>query len=387
MKSSGFRPLLIAAIICAALFLSIESISFLAGRLLISKWKMFGVPQPIDGSNEISLSAGRDPEVGWPGPGEYGGRTIDRTGSRRSPTFPDPVKQPSCVSFYGDSLIRGTEVEESEAMSELLSRRFGCRFASYGYGGYGTDQSLIRYKRNRMEAPQLVVLGFGSENIMRNLTRNRDLVSYHAAGAMKPRFVTDKQGGIKLIPRPQLTLEEYLRSVWRASPPLVLDHESFQPGGPAGATNLEFPFTLAVLRNLGDFRMKAFFAGEPAWKQFFEPEHRLQGLEVTASIMKRFTDIAKERGQKSLILLFPNPEDYEYFEKTGQWVSQPLEDALELAGIEVVALGPLFIKHLEGKPYRENDLFVPTGKGHYNILSNKLMADWLEPRIREMTSL
>jgi hypothetical protein len=383
MTTSKAKRLQVFLAVIVVSILGLEVFSFLVGQVLISSWKMFESPKPIAGVElDSSFPFARDPDVGWPSPHEYGSAAIDRTGSRPSPTFPDSTKYPSCVSFYGDSLMQGGEIADDEVLSDLLSRRFKCRVANYAMGGYGTDQSMIRFLRNSREDPAIVVLGFGSENIMRNLTRNRDLLGYKAWGALKPRYVLSIEGELQLIPIPKLNLEEYRRNIWLANPPLILEHENFHPGGRAGAVRLEFPYSIAILKNLGDFRMKAYFAGEPPWQQFFSPDHPLKGLQITVEIMKHFAAVAKERGQIPLILLFPIPGDFEYFEKTGRWPTQPLVDMLKVEGVDALWLGPFFNGNLDGRTYQE--LFVPTGGGHFNAAAHVLIANWLKARFQQL---
>ena len=88
-------------------------------------------------------------------------------------------------------------------------------------------------------------LGFHTDDVLRNLTRIRDLQNYESWYALKPRFVLNPQQELELVPIPDLTEEQYLRVTGIRGELLPLENENFQPGGPGGAVNLKFPYTIS----------------------------------------------------------------------------------------------------------------------------------------------
>ena len=90
-----------------------------------------------------------------------------------------------------------------------------------------------------------------SDDVIRNLTRNRDLLNGARYYAYKPRFILDESGEIERVPIPELSRDDHLRFIGETSPQLDLEHETFHIGGPAGATALSFPFSVSLIRNLG----------------------------------------------------------------------------------------------------------------------------------------
>ena len=183
----------------------LELTCYAFGLFLQKHGKMYTPPQTPEGNVELSYDtylAQRDPMLGWPSPSEFGGARFDETGARRLPGMPDTA--PSRVSLYGDSFTFGDEVDYEHAWGNLLAHKLGCRVANYGVGGYGSDQAYLRFCKNTNDQSVVVILGHLSENILRNLTRDRDLLNYSRYCALKPRFVLDAHGELQLLELPNL---------------------------------------------------------------------------------------------------------------------------------------------------------------------------------------
>jgi hypothetical protein len=355
-----------------------ETASFFVGKALQSKWVMFAVPiQPkgrhLDYEEYLNI---RDPEVGWPYPQEFGNKRYDASGAFRTPAFPDP-KQPSCLSIYGDSFARSNS-EPSEAWSNLLAVNLRCRVANYGVGGYGSDQALVRFRKNEDDESPVVMLTHLPENITRNLTRNRDLLTYVRWFAYKPRFVLEN-GTLEHIPIPSLSREEHLRFIGEESPQLELEHESFYPGGPAGAMALKFSYILSMLRNLSDFRLRARLAGRPVHAEFYAKGHELQGMEITKEIFKTFLKEAEARGKTPLVMLFAGKEDIEHFIETKEWYHGPLQDALIKGGAPVLDFGERLVEYVGNR--NPGELFDHTG--HYTSEGDEVVAEFVYRALEE----
>src|SRR5262249_34346857 len=166
----------------------------------------------------------RDPLVGWPFPDQYGGKLFNSTGARPSPAFPDTTPETAQISLYGDSFTQSPNSDE-DAWGNVLARLSGRRVANYGQGGDGTDPAFLRYRRNARDKAAVVVLSHVTEDILRNLTRDRDLILYETWFAYKPRFVLGENGALELVQIPSLTEEEHLRLEGAASPRFDLEHE------------------------------------------------------------------------------------------------------------------------------------------------------------------
>jgi hypothetical protein len=277
------------------------------------------------------------------------------------------------VSLYGDSFVFGDEVDDEHAWANLLAHKLGVRIANYGVGGYGTDQAFLRFRANTGDTSSVVVLGHLSENILRVLTRDRDLLNYSRYYALKPRFVLDEHGTLRLLPLPELSEDEYLRSVALKSPLLAIEDETFQPGGPAGACSFEFPFTLSLVRSFGDFRLRAALHGRPEYAAFYDPQSPLRGVALTATILETFTREAKERGKRPIVLILPTRGDILWVRKTGSWTYGPLLEELAKRRIDVLDFGPRLNEYIGA-----HDVFAFfKTRAHYSEATSSVLADFM----------
>jgi hypothetical protein len=374
----GLRRLV--ALLC--LLVSAEAAAYVGGRVLQRKWCMYGVPklpaERIQTTYEDYLRR-RDPEVGWPLPEQLGGKLFDAYGARPSPAFSDTTPETSQVSLYGDSFTQSACSDE-DAWGNVLARTSGLRVSNFGQGGYGTDQAFLRYRRNVRDHSTFVVLGHLSEDILRNLTRYRDLLTYEMFYAYKPRFVLGADGGLELVPIPKLSADEHERFIGAKGPRFELEHESFAPGGPAGATLLRFPYTVALARNFGDFRMRARLARRPSWAEFYAPGHPLHGLEITAGICRAFVAEARRRGQRPIVLLLPNKEELLRFRAKGETYYRPLADALASSGVDCIDFCPALAEFTQGKTMQE----VYDATLHFAAPTDRRLAEFVLQEIRRL---
>lgn len=368
-----------------------EIFSFTVGTILQSKWGMYKDPVPQSGKGAISYTKYleiRDPDLGWPRTEEFGGKVYDNDGARWCLESGVDNPQRWTMSLYGDSYTADHIGGNTDHWGCRLQRFTGTKVRNYGIGGYGTDQALIRYLNNKNDKAEIVILGHMSDDISRNLTRYRDFQMYAQNWAFKPRFIIDDNGKLKHIPMPSLSSEEYTRFLALEKPQLILPHENFHPNGPSGAVRLTFPYTIAIIRNLGFWGLQSKLHGLPTYAAFYDVEHPFQGLQITAGIMKRFAHEAQLRGQKALLVLFPGEADLDYFRKNNKWLYQNLIDELQREGLEPLNFGETLIAHLEGRPVSEA---FGTGSDskrfHYNQEVSHLVADTILQHIKESNLL
>jgi hypothetical protein len=366
------RWLFVAILLLGFAFL-IETCSHVASKVLVHKNYLYKVPTGPGDISYAQVQHDLRPIVGLPpltGQFQYGGKLVDESGARRSAAYPD-FHLPSCISAFGDSFVYAWNVDEAQAWPDALARALHCRVANYGTTGAGTDQAYLRYKLMPKDASSVVILGHMSENIMRNVTRLRDLCHGGLNYVFKPRFILDAAGNLELLPIPDVTEADYRRIVGLDGPPLVLEHETFQPGGPIVSPVQKFPYTFSLLAGLRDYRLRARLSGNrPPWAVLYHPDDPTQGLQITAAIARAFGDEARARGQRALVLIMPELRDLEYFERKHAWSYQPLLEQLDAAKIPYADFGPYLASHQQGPEARSN--YSPDG--HYNAEANALLA-------------
>ena len=347
MAGRGRKGLFAVVTLLVAVAL-VELVAFFAALFLEQKAVFYGA-RPS--ASYLEYVEARDPVLGWParsGKKATDDRAApgrDASGSRWTPSFPDPEADPARISLYGDSFTWSDEVSSENAWGNVLSELLGERVANYGVGGYGSDQALLRYIENEDDGATIVFLNHFSENILRNVNRFRPLLSpYAEALGWKPRFILTPGGEIAHLPLPTFSEAEY--EVVVADPATHLEHEYFVPGGPSGVQEFGFPLSPRVLASLRHFQFQARFRGVPYYADFYESSHPSQSLAVTAGILERFVHEARKRGQIPLPSIIPSDRSLLYFQETGQWTYQPLLDALERSQIEVLNFGPGILERL-----------------------------------------
>jgi hypothetical protein len=80
-----------------------------------------------------------------------------------------------------------------------LAARLNCRVGNFGVGGYGTDQALLRFMHNPSDPSSVAVLGIFADNIQRNVNRVRYFLVGGDPLLIKPRFVLDDDGTLRLV--------------------------------------------------------------------------------------------------------------------------------------------------------------------------------------------
>jgi hypothetical protein len=375
-RSRSKKNLRLAAVALAIVAAAVETVSYFGQSYLASRGIIY---QPPDRSRlRDILKLRRDPRLGWPSPELFGKGDYDRSGSRVNPSFSDP-DQEACVSAYGDSYTWGAEVPNDAAWSNVLSTLLHCRVSNFGVSAYGTDQAYLRFKSNERDRAKVVILGYFSENLIRNVNQFRRLLYVENGYGLKPRFILEN-GSLKLVPLPALSAEEYVAMT--RNPGSVLVHDYLLPGGPAGTTQTGFPFTISLLRTFANYRIRARLSGEPFWAAFYRRGHPSQALEVTSSIIQSFHRDARLSGRTPVIVFFPFSLDLRNYQKNKIWIYQPLLDDLHAHGIDALNIGEGLADHLGGK--NPCSLFTECERGHFNREGNavtaKLIARYLSSR-------
>ncbi|MCZ6593914.1 MAG: SGNH/GDSL hydrolase family protein [Bacteroidetes bacterium] len=108
------------------------------------------------------------------------------------------------IAVFGDSFTECVDVRNEEAWPYLIEKSCeNYEVLNFGVRAYGTDQSLLRYRRDaRIFNPKIVLIGFMIENIRRNVNRYRPFYEHNTGGlGVKPRFLT-KGDSLVLLPNP-----------------------------------------------------------------------------------------------------------------------------------------------------------------------------------------
>lgn len=371
-------------IACVILFL-VELCAY-PGLLYLQGKSCIYSPARVSPQEYVEYMLKRDEVLGWPSPDHLRASTVssvDKSGSRLIPAFPDPDKFPSCASLYGDSFTFGGEVLAEDAWSNVLSKLLGCRVANFGTGGYGTDQAFLRFRMNTRDTSKIVILGFTSENILRNVNQYRTLLYFgvHGEGkfGLKPRFIIAPDGGLQLIPLPNFTYEDFVQMT--RAPRRYLAHEYFLPDGTSGLITRAFPYTLTVAKALAkNFHIRARIKDIPWYREFYDPLHSSGALQVTFSILNNFYQEVKGSGRTPVIVIIPTGLDLVYYQGHQRWPYVELSKMLSDHRIPFLDAGPKIISYLNGKDPKT--LFY-NYHAHFNPEGEKALATVVYEYLKE----
>ena len=289
----------------------------------------------------------RNPFLGWPlkADAEKG---RDASGSRLNPRFPYRKGIDDCVSIYGDSYTFSAEVTKKYAWSTVLSELLNCRVGGFGVDGYGSDQAYLRYFNNTDDQAPVVFINHLSENILRNVTQSRSLITGYKSEikplSFKPRFILDENNLLQLINLPTFNPKDFPDVL--SNPSNYLTHEYFLPGGDTGLVSLSFPYSWTLIKAVGHFHIQAWLTDKPWYMDFYKPDHPANGLEITTKILRLFQKTALDRGQIPVVTVIPTGLDLIYYNKYGLWPYQNLLDQLAENGVDVFNFGNGVIERL-----------------------------------------
>lgn len=343
------------------------AVSFLSGRLR-TKTLIYDPPS-ISLTEYENYLRRRDPDLGWPSPEEIGALRHDASGSRRIPAFPEPGQE--CVTLYGDSYTYASDVGDAEAWSNVLSRLLACRVGNFGVGGYGTDQAYLRFERNPADRAPVTLLGIYPDDAIRNLTRDAYLAFGIFPASFKPRF-SYSRGELVLLPMPTIPgdrLAEY-----SLHPERFLEDDMLLPGTPNGPVRAQFPFFAALLRIAVSPRVRNWISGRPSWMNLYTPGDPSKGLETMQGIVDRFSALCARRDKRCAVVLFPTPNSYAYFERTGQSALTNLTQGMDRNAIRYLDVAPAISRELSGQTYCALLDKPENCVGHFNARGNELVA-------------
>jgi hypothetical protein len=331
-----------------------------------------------------------DTELGWVmAPGrrtEDGQETINSAGMR-GPRDYASVRPAGTLrlSAYGDSFTFGDEVADESAYPHLLEQQAaerGQKLEAFNFGlpGGGTDQAWLRYRREREAWPtEVVAIGILLENIGRNVNRYRPRWTPYTTGpSVKPRFVLEDDGELRLVPIPvyadrsEYALAVRDGTVWRATREDDYWHD--RPG-------LGVFQHLAIARVLG-----VLLAHHERQPRSLWLDSEGEAYRTSLAILEGFHREALADGATAApVVLFPDADDLRELRDTGQRYWQGLVDDLEGRGVPVIDLSDALLERSRSlEPGKDLVGVYVSRKGHLAHAGNEVVArevlDWIEDR-------
>jgi hypothetical protein len=248
---------------------------------------MANTQAPEDHDSNVSTVTANPPATGYYLP-DVGWEAYTR-GKRSSPGLTQ-----TCGAAFGDSFTHGDEVEASQSWPFILSAYLGCNIDNFGVGGFGLDQSYLKYLKYRPQPGQVVIIGLYQEMLRRNFAASWRFYASHPNTLPKPFFRLGESGLI-LEAAPERLDQESIRA-----------HHKFDRY--ADPYRVEFPYFVSLVRVLYYRLFRADFARnriEPRERAWTDPDP----VRLCLAILQAFLKSEKENGNIPVVLMIPNAEE------------------------------------------------------------------------------
>ena len=135
-----------------------------------------------------------DPDLGWtiaPNTSHFSRPyTSDAQGFRLTKANTSENGSCTVVSIWGDSMVHGDGVADSNSwpwiLSEILSDRF--KVINGGVSGYGSDQGLLRFKnRVKQVKPDIALLSYATADLFRHVNIYRTFLHHGGLLVLAPQ--------------------------------------------------------------------------------------------------------------------------------------------------------------------------------------------------------
>ncbi len=387
ISESRFGRMTLGLMTAAFVIVVIEGLSYVALALLpqVLGWEVRRTNDILEEQQVRALAVLErtdtretlDSALGWiyrPGfvrPGE----AINSKGARSTREYsPHPKPGTFRITGFGDSFMYGNAVEVADAWSSELERRQPqVEVLNFGVGGYGTDQAFLRYLKKRGQfGEDLVLIGFAPVSFRRSVNVYRRFISDQEWPLVKPRFVEDPSGAMRLLPNPLPTYEHYRQLV---DAPRATVHELGRHDfwyEPLIWSNRFYDLSAAV-------RLASYLTSK-TYKSRLSADRMLSGgtfntgseaFNLQVRILAAFVDSVSAFGAEPRVVIFPDRASIERFQAGAAIIYAPLVDALRVQGIEPFDLMEAFAEAIgeqDADPW-----FAPSG--HYSASGNRVVAE------------
>lgn len=387
------RRLLLYVAFACVVYLSMEGLCYLGLMVLRAKGLEYHpLPSVLSQEQKNLLKtrledrsplSGHHPVLGWsPKPLTHTQEVrINSQGIRSEHDYSQDVPPHVVrVSAFGDSFTFGSDVTNDDTW-ELQLEEQDPRFEvlNFGVGAYGLDQAYLRYLQDGVHFhSDIVIIGFMSENIYRNLNVFRPFYSSsYKVLYTKPRFSVEN-GNLILIKNPLATREDYARFV--ADDQTVLKEIGrkdyyYQIGYLAGSMD-RLPsvrlFKIAT-RSLKE-RLNPVVTREGSYAVTSEAFH------LTTRLLHAFYCAALQQDSLPVIVIYPDLGDLSRHRDHQPKRYEPLLEHLRMNSFRYLDQLDALVAYDPNVP---RDQLTVGQWGHYSRLGNKIVATSLQNYLKK----
>jgi hypothetical protein len=229
------------------------------------------------------------------------------------------------------------------------------------------DQAFLRYQEDGVRfAPHIVVIGFMSENINRNVNVFRPFYTRSQGTPLaKPRFVI-RNGNFALLPNPLPAISDYQDFLDHPEEVMKrIGQNDYFYGLLPRKGHLDFLSAVHLFKLVRE----TYFPKDPALRRGYYNTDA-EPFQVTVHIFDAFHKQVRDNGSVPLIVIFPEYADVRRYRRNRTKIYQPLLEHFDARGYRYFDAMSAFGK----RGQRDEDLFaIP----HYNELGNRLIAEHL----------
>ena len=292
---------------------------------------------------------------------------------------PRPATGTVRVAGFGNSFMRGAEVAEEDSWMDQLERADSSgrlEVLNFGVAAFGTDQSLLQYRRDgRPMAPTIVLIGLAPDNVRRNVNVYRRFLTTAGPPLTKPRFLLAPDGALTPLPNPLRRAEDlapYLDDpaavrAWGAHDdwyePLIFERAWYDWSATA---RLATGLWIRLRRRY--FDADALYRGDRV-----NPDG--SGYRLSVALLRRFVAEVRADGAVPVVVLMPDRLSLEQRRDGQEQVLAPVVAALEADGIPCLDLGDPLLE-AGGDPDR-----LLMSNLHYSPEAGARIARWLAPQL------
>lgn len=270
------------------------------------------------------------------------------------------------VVAVGDSFVHCDEVSLADSWPvQLEQARPGTEVLNFGVPGYGTDQALLRWRRDARDfAADVALLGIWPEDICRNVSRQRYFLNPAGDFGAKPGFALAGDA-VRLMAIDELPRQALVDS-------LVGDTAvgELRAGERWYSTADATPRWYDAFRSLRAVRSLAVAARRKAERDAIYWSADDPAIELTVRIVATFAQEARAAGSEPWVVFFPMDALLDEVAERG---TLPIVARVADLGVAVLDLAPQFA----ASPQRDS-LFTP--RGHLTGAGNRLVAEALAMR-------
>jgi hypothetical protein len=343
----------------------------------LSKKQKSALAYFIKNGKGVNKRIAQDPELGWVAVAES-----NSVGMRDSREY--TVEPPGGIvrlSSFGDSFTFGADVKLNETWQKQLVRlNPSLEVLNYGSGAYGLDQAYLRYlRKGKTYKPNIVFIGFMSENIARNVNVFRAFYtsSYRQSIFTKPRFIL-KDGELTLLKNPISSIEDHKRFLKNDS--LMLrqigkydyHYQSSYLAGP-----FDFLPSIRIFKIFWQ-KLQTMFV-QPIFKRDGMYNKNSEAFHVTTAIFDAFYKKVLENGALPIILIYPDSHDRKRSRYNKPRRYRPLLEYLRSKDYLYIDLMTAFEPYAD--KYTPDDFMVSWG--HFSPLAQEITAKFINNRIQE----